>query len=78
MKTGYDRGIALWRLVRLMFPAPWLAFFIFGSSILCAARGNYIAACWALTAGAWCQAYYSPNVQSEPRSGELPSSSERR
>lgn len=56
------------RLVRRIFPAPWWALMIFGSCILCIIQGNYLAACWAFTAGSWCQASYevdSPNNQAE-------------
>jgi hypothetical protein len=46
------------RLVRRVFPAPWWALLIFGSCILCIAIQNWLAALWAFTAGAWCQARY--------------------
>lgn len=65
-----QRAVASGPLVRRIFPAPWLALFIFGSSIVCAAKGNYLAAYWAFIAGAWCQAYYSPNIRHEPRPTE--------
>jgi hypothetical protein len=47
------------RLVRRVFPAPGWALLIFGACIIvCLAMKNWLAASWAFTAGAWCQAKY--------------------
>ena len=62
------------RLVRRIFPAPWWALLIFGACIACIIKGDFLAAVWAFSAGAWSQAAYedSSNVkeeQSQPGTG---------
>ena len=62
MKTKPDNtdapAASLKRLVRRMFPAPFWALGIFGSSIAYLLIGEYVTAGWAFAAGAWCQCYH--------------------
>jgi len=59
------------RLVRRVFPAPWWALLIFGACIVCLAMKNWLAASWAFTAGAWCQAKYESD-QANSVVGQVP------
>lgn len=45
---------SLRRLVRRIFPAPWMALMILGSIVMCVLQGNYLAAWWAFIAGLGC------------------------